>query len=278
MRQTKIQVRTADDLDLFAQEWSPDHQPHAIACVMHGLGEHGGRYVAMAEVLAERGITLMALDSRGHGRSDGKRGHTPSYEMLLSDIELLIKLVEARHPGLPVFLYGHSLGGNLVINYALRRDAHLAGIVATGPWLGLTKDLSWKRSFFGRLVEPFWPSLTFSTNSDRDDEDKEARADLDPELFHDFISLRMLLSARRAGRWAAKHADRLRIPTLLIHGELDPVTSPQITKQFGARAGELCTVEILSGMYHNVHEEDDQVVRRIADWLIYRVAELGSGA
>jgi alpha-beta hydrolase superfamily lysophospholipase len=160
----------------------------------------------------------------------------------------------------------------------LRRDSRLAGLVATGPWLGLTKELSWNRAFFGRIVEPFWPSLTFSTMSDRDDEDKEARTYLDPELFHDFISLRMLLSARRAGRWALKHADRLRIPTLLIHGELDPVTSPQITSQFGERAGELCTVEILPGMYHNVHEEDDQVVRRIADWLIYRVAELGSGA
>jgi alpha-beta hydrolase superfamily lysophospholipase len=278
MRQTEIQVHTADGLDLFAQEWSPDHQPRAIVCVMHGLGEHGGRYVAMAEALGRRGIALMALDSRGHGRSDGKRGHTPSHDALLSDIGLLIERVEARHPGLPVFLYGHSLGGNLVINYALRRDSRLAGLVATGPWLGLTKELSWSRAFFGRLVEPFWPSLTFSTMSDRDDEDKESRCDLDPELFHDFISLRMLLSARRAGRWAVKYADRLRIPALLIHGELDPVTSPLITRQFGERAGDVCTVEILPGMYHNVHEEDDEVVRQIADWLISRVAELGSGA
>ena len=273
MQQTEIQLRAADGLGLFAQEWQPDTERRGVVCFVHGLGEHGGRYGPMAEVFADKGLALLAIDQRGHGRSDGKRGHTPHYSASLDDIDALLEGAAIRHPGLPRFLYGHSLGGNLVLNHALRRQPEVNGVVATGPWLRLTHEPTWYKRLLASIVEPFWPSLTFNTAGDKQQVKQILGEVAPPEvsepnpLSHDQITLRLLMEARRAGRWAIRHADLLKVPTLILHGTLDGVTNPFGSAEFGRRAGAACTVEILEGIAHNVHEEDDGALGRIGEWL-----------
>src|SRR5512142_2733677 len=127
--------KSSDGLDMYARQWAPSGTVKSSVVLVHGLGEHSARYDHVAAALGEGGVALLGFDLRGHGRSGGLRGHTPSYEALMDDITVFLGQAESRYPGLPRFLYGHSLGGNLVLNYTLRRKPTLHGVIATGPWL-----------------------------------------------------------------------------------------------------------------------------------------------
>ena len=135
MNYVDVQWQSADGLQLVGRSWEPAGEPRAVVCLVHGLGEHCGRYQHVAAALTEAGFAVLACDQRGHGRSAGKRGVIPSYDALMDDIGLLLEQASQRYPGKPRFLYGHSLGGNEVINYTLRRKPALAGVVATSPGL-----------------------------------------------------------------------------------------------------------------------------------------------
>ena len=91
--------KSADGLEMFAQSWEPDETPRAVVCLVHGLGEHSGRYAHVGKAFVEAGFVLTGFDVRGHGKSGGPRGHTPSYDALMDDIDLFIYLVANRYPG-----------------------------------------------------------------------------------------------------------------------------------------------------------------------------------
>lgn len=268
---TEIRLRTVDGLGLFAQEWRPEGAVKGVVCVFHGLGEHGGQYVEVAEAFAAAGVALIAIDQRGHGRSEGKRGHTPSYEALLDDVDAMLDGASERHPGVPRFLYGHSLGGNIVLNHALRRRAGIAGVMATGPWLRLTDDLVWYKRIPATILEPFLPTLSFSTNTDRNEILEEVGVRRNTELFHNLITIRLLIRTRRAGIWASKHGDLLSVPALVIHGERDPVADPQASLDFARGAGTGCTAVFLPEVGHNPHEEDPNTISTMVGWVLERI-------
>jgi len=272
MQNTEINLHTSDGTALYAQEWRPETNLRSVICVVHGLGEHGGQYANVAEAFVKQGIGLVAIDLRGHGRSDGRRGHAVSYDSLLDDIGILLAGVSDVYPGVPLFLYGHSLGGNLIVNYALRRQPAIAGIVATAPWLRLTKDLAWYKRIAATLLEPFWPALTLSTANDREENHEEAGFRRNPELYHSAITIRMLMSTRRAGIWAAKHGDLLGIPALIIHGTADRITDPQASAAFARQAGSECDCILLPGVTHNPHEEDASTIESIVDWVSHQIS------
>src|SRR5260370_18654840 len=120
-----------DGLKFFMRGWEPVKKPKALVCLIHGLGEHTGRYGHVGEAFTRAGYALVGFDLRGHGKSGGPRGFIPSYAALMADISEFLGLMAKRYPRLPRFLYGHSLGGTLVLNYCLR----LKPKVAVGfPW------------------------------------------------------------------------------------------------------------------------------------------------
>ncbi len=137
MKHNEFKFRTFDGLQLFGQSWQPEDQPRAVICLVHGMGEHSGRYGHVADRLTQACYSVFAFDLRGHGKSPGPRGHTPSYEALLNDVNFFLNEVDKNFPELPLFLYGHSLGGNLVLNYVISRQPKLKGVIVTGPWLRL---------------------------------------------------------------------------------------------------------------------------------------------
>ena len=271
MREHEIKLATTDGLGLYAQEWLPDEAPLGVVCVLHGLGEHGGQYVGVAKALVDRAVALIAIDLRGHGRSGGRRGHTPSYGALLDDVDALLAGTAQRHPDVPMFLYGHSLGGNIVLNHALRRQPGVAGIVATSPWLRLTNDIAWWKRVVATVVEPFWPTLSFTTGTNRDELLNELGLRRNAELFHNLISVRLLMQARRAGLWAVRHSERLSAPTLLLHGEADQVTAPAGSLEFSRKAGGLCEVRFRPGVGHCIHEEDPSTIPTVVEWIVRRL-------
>ncbi|RIE03519.1 lysophospholipase [Cohnella faecalis] len=245
--------------------------------LVHGMGEHMGRYGHVGEMFAQTGYVVFGFDQRGHGRTEGKRGHTPSYEALLEGIDWMLTQMRSRYPGVPVFLYGHSMGGNLTLNYVLRKQPELAGAIVSGPWLKLAFAPPSLSLIVGRLVENVFPSYMndrpISTDRLTSDPDMAAMIRGD-RLGHGQITAKYFFSIHRSGLWALNHASELRIPLLLMHGGDDSVTSIEASRKFADHAGPRCMFVEWPGFKHELHNEKDReaVFAFIRRWLEERTS------
>jgi alpha-beta hydrolase superfamily lysophospholipase len=257
---------------LFTREWLPADDPRGIVCLVHGLGEHSGRYADVADVFTGAGFALSAFDLRGHGKSPGQRGHVRSYEIFLEDIQWLMDEAARRFPGSPVFLYGQSLGGNLALNFALRRPSHLAGVIATAPWLRLAFEPPGARVLLAKAMSYLWPAFSNACGCEAGtlcrDSGVVRRYQEDP-FVHDLISAGLFVEASRAGLWALEHAAQLRLPALIMHGTADQITWAGSSLEFAERAGRHCTLKLWDGAYHELHHEPerDAVLAYMLAWL-----------
>lgn len=261
-----------DGLNMYAQSWESEGKPKAVVCLIHGLGEHSGRYAHVGKAFAEAEFALAGFDLRGHGKSGGSRGHTPSYEAIMEDISQFIDLVAGLYPELPRFLYGHSMGGNHVINFALRRDAELAGVIATDPWLKLAFQPPALKVLLGKMMTKIRPGFSQANGLEtaalsRDSEVVHAYVN-DP-LVHDRISARLFLDMFDSGLWALDHAAENSLPLLLMHGDADKIVSLEASKQFATSAGDKVTLRVWKGLYHEIHNEPEQneVFAFMIDWM-----------
>ncbi|MBB6731002.1 alpha/beta hydrolase [Cohnella zeiphila] len=262
---------------MFACEWRPELRGtvRGFVGLVHGMGEHAGRYDHLARMLAEEGYVVWAFDQFGHGRTPGKRGHVPNYEDLLQGPERLLEEARRRYPEAPAFLYGHSMGGNVTLNYLLRRQPALAGAVVVGPWLKLAFDPPPVTAIAGRLLERIYPQFSnhrpLVVERLTTDPEMARRISEDP-LGHGHITARFFFGVQRAGLWALRHADQLRTPILLMHGGDDKVTSVAASRSFAEQAGTLCTFMEWPGYRHELHNESgrEAVFSVVRDWLSSR--------
>ena len=261
-----------DGLEMYARGWVPEGQPKAVVCLVHGLGEHVNRYNHVGEAFARAGYALQGFDLRGHGQSDGPRGHTPSYQNLLDDISDFLADAKKRYPGLPLFLYGHSMGGNQVINYALRYPDGLRGVIVTSPWLQLVPKPGAILSFLLKIISAIFPSFSQPNGLEqaaisRDPE--EVRKYASDPLVHDRISARLFTAMDANAVGALERAATLKVPMLLMHGSADRLSSADGSKEFAKKAGSIVTLRIWDGLYHETHNEPEKtdVIRAMTDWI-----------
>jgi alpha-beta hydrolase superfamily lysophospholipase len=257
---------------MYTKGWGPEKKPKAVICLMHGLGEHIGRYKHVGEALTQAGYALLGFDLRGHGNSAGPRGHSPSYEALMDDIAAFLDQAAERFPKLPYFLYGHSLGGNLVLNYTLRRKPKLAGVIATGPWLKLAFEPPAMKVKLGRVMDKIAPGFTQASGLETaalSHDPKVVRAYEKDPLVHDKISARLFVAIYESGQWALAHAAKFPLPLLLMHGSADRLCSAEATRQFAKTAGKNVTLDVWEGWYHEIHNEPEQskVFKVMTKWL-----------
>ena len=278
MKHTEFKFKTFDGLQLFGQSWQPEDRPRAVVCLVYGLGEHSGHYTHVADQITQAGYSLIAFDLRGHGQSEGPRGHTPSYEALLQDISSLLEVANKQLPQLPSFLYGHSLGGNLVLNYVLRCQPHFKGVIATDPWLRLAFEPPRFKIILAQITDYIWPSFSQKNGLDtkvlsRDPEVVHAYEN-DP-LVHDHISSRMFIGIYQSGYWALEHASEFSLPLLLMHGGDDKIISVEASSEFAGKITENCTFKIWDNLYHEIHNEPEkeEVFKFLIDWLDKEVSK-----
>lgn len=239
---------------------------------MHGLGEHSGRYGYVSEAFGKAGYATLAFDQRGHGKTPGPRGYGLSYEAFMDDIARLLEEAARKYPNHPCFLYGHSMGGNFVINFALRRKPQLAGVVATAPALKPAFEPLALKVALGKIMSVLWPAFSMPNGLDlqglsRDPE--VIRLYTSDPLVHDRISARLGTDILKTGRWALEQAAGFLLPLLLMHGSADRLTSFQASREFALRAGERCTLKIWEGFYHELHNEPEkeEVLTFIIEWM-----------
>jgi len=268
----EFQIKSSDSLTLQGRRWEPEGEVSSVVCLLHGLGEHCGRYNHMAEAFNRNGVAMLAFDLRGHGRSEGRRGHAPGYAMLMSDIGKLLNKAAKHYPERPCFLYGHSLGGNLAICYVLKNRPSLAGVIASAPLLRLAyKPSVWKTGIMRGLR-----AIRFNRSLRSGLDDTALSRDLnvvrtyrnDP-LTHDLISARLAMDMLRYGQWNLKHAAEFPLPLLLMHGESDRITSVAASVEFAERLGHRCDLKIWDGLDHELHNEPEQaqVFSFVTEWI-----------
>jgi acylglycerol lipase len=264
------------DTRLFIRSSSPAKKPRATVIFTHGLGEHSNRYGHVAAEFVARGWRVVAWDLRGHGRSSGPRGDVEDYQTFLDDLGAVSARYRASES--PLFLYAHSLGGQIALRFLQTAPVSCQGAIIASPWLRLAFDPPWWKLALARVAMHFWPAFKQSTGNrwerlSRDLSHMTSFPDL--ELVHHGISARMYFAVRAAGELALGDASVLRIPLLLLHGDADPVTSHHSTCEFFEKAGAADkTLRIFPGTRHETHNDLDrvQVIREIAEWIEARIA------
>ncbi len=265
--------KTSDGLEIFAKSWQPDSgNIKGAITLVHGMGEHIERYDHVAEILTAEGYAMLGYDHRGHGKSEGNRGHIPSYEQFLDDVAQTVSQTKDLFPDVPQFIYGHSMGGCLVANYLIKRQPDLKAAVLSAPYFRLTTPAPSLKVSFGRLTQNLVPKLTLPTglNADHISRDKEeVRKYVNDPLVHDKISAKMGISVVDAGEYAIAHSGKIKVPTLVLHGSGDKITDSKASVAFAKNAGPEVHIKLHDGLYHEIHNEPEKpaVFKDIIDWL-----------
>lgn len=276
---SNFEWQSPDNLKFVGYDWQSEGSAKGVVCLIHGFADHTMRFSHVAEHFTQQGFVFTAMDLRGHGKTDGKRGFTPDYDTLMKDIFQFINLVREKYKGLPLFLYGHSMGGNLAISYVLRyHPDYFKGVIITSPWLQLAFNPPAIKVAVGRLIGKLLPSFTEKSEVDAQglSHDPEVgKAYKNDPYVHNSISISLFNGISNAGEAALIAAHRFHLPLLLMHGTGDPITSYKASKKFAVQVRhDLIKFVEWKDMKHELHNEiiKAEVLKTMTDWAEERVA------
>ena len=271
----QIEVRVDRETVLPGRVWCAD-RPRALVAIVHDLGEHGGRYAALAQALAERHFTVAALDLPGHGEAKGPRGDARSWEFLRDQCVPATFTASRGMPGQPPdlksVLLGHSFGGLLALDYAIAHPRELLAVVASAPCLVSEKPPPWKLAL-ARIASVFAPASGFPHGLDESGMSRDPdvlRLRREDSLMHDRITPRLYFGLVRARERVMAEARRLAVPALVLQGMEDRVIDPRGALAFNAAAPHgMSRLITYPGAYHEIFNDLDrgQVIRDLVDWL-----------
>jgi len=267
--------QVSDGLKLYYQGWEPETPPKAAILLVHGLGEHSSRYQHVAEWMTKHGFAMLAFDYHGHGRSEGTRGHA-SYQTVLEDIQHFLDFLSQEYAGRDHFLYGHSLGGALVLAYLLKHRPNLRGAIVTSPGLGAGEPVHPALLALARVLAKLWPTMPVPYALDRNNLSRipevVQKYNRDP-LVHDKISARLSIDIIEGGKQILSSTAQLPVPVLLMQGSADHVVSPPLTRALAARAGSDITYVEWPNLFHEIHNEPEQkeVLDTMTRWMQDRI-------
>lgn len=283
MRHQETKLTSADGLKLFAQTWQPDTPAKAYIALVHGLGEHSGRYAHVAAHLAQHGYATHTFDLRGHGRSPGQpRGYVNSFDDYLADVEVLLTSVKTVAKQQPIFLMGHSMGGAIATLYTITRQPNqthglLRGLVLSSAALKLDDSVPpilVKLSGVISKIAPTLPTMKIDTATISRDPEIVGNAGSDPLCYYGGTRARTGAELIRAISLIGAGAGSITLPIFLFHGTADKLTSPEGSKQVYAKVASADkTLKLYEGAYHETLNDlcKAQVLDDLTQWLDARV-------
>ncbi len=268
-------VQVAPDLEMFYRLWRPDGDSRGGILVLHGFGEHSGRYETLGNYLAERGFLVVAPDHRGHGKSGGQRGHVLRFDQYLDDLDALVAHVRNVHSSVGKwYVLGHSLGGLIAIRYAMRNQADYEGLIVSNPLLGLSMKVPLLKEIVGRVMSRVWPTLSLGNEINpahlaRDPE--VGRAYMADPLVHHRVSTRWFTEMVRALEDTHVRAvQTLQLPVLFLLSTADKLTDRAASERlFNRLTTRRKTLKVYDGWYHEIFNEADKlsVFAEIVNWI-----------
>ncbi len=233
-----------------------------VLVLIHGMGEHLERYSThFAQFFKEKNVAVMAMDHRGHGQSEGQRGHTDSLDIMLDDVAQFLEICKQTYPGKKIVMYGHSMGGNIVSNFVIRRKPDIACFVGSAPYYKLAFEPPKIKLFLGNYVGRLLPKLSQPTglNPEHISRDKAiVEAYKKDPLVHSKISAGFFNNVHYAGLEAIERASEINVKGIIIHGTADKLTSIEGSRQFVDKSGGKASFKAFEGLYHELHNEPEK--------------------
>jgi acylglycerol lipase len=271
MRTTESTFPAAGGVVLHTVVWAPDADPIADVVLIHGLGEHSGRYEPVAELLTAAGLQVSALDLRGHGRSTtGERGGIDDFDLMVDDAAAFVASVRAARP---TFVYGHSMGGLVAIRLAERSQAGIAGFIVTSPALmpsdSVPKILVKVANVLGK-VAPRLPTIALEGDAISRVQSVRHDYDTDPLNYRGKLRAGTGRQMNITMTKALAEAARVTEPILIFHGDADRLASVGGSRRLAELVSSKDkTLRIWPGAYHELHHEPErlEVLQAIIDWI-----------
>ena len=278
MNHRTASLRGIGDRQIFWQAWTDRTPPRALIVIVHGASEHSDRYAHVARRLVDEGCDVYALDHRGHGRSEGPRALIDRLDHAVSDLDQLVVIAQDEHPGAPVFMLGHSMGGTVALRYALAHQPRLAGLILSGPLAALEAAPAPMR-LAGRILSALAPSLPLVAID-------ASLVSRDPEVVRNYIADPLVHHGRLPARTVAELSAAIEsfpttvtavtLPTLILYGTADRLCPPAGSQMLADRIGAADKViKAYDGLYHEIlnepEPERDAVLSDICAWLAAHV-------
>lgn len=269
-------LQTAGGGELFRQAWTPAGGPVAVLAVVHGYGEHSGRYRLLADAVVPQGYALHTFDLPGHGRSPGRRGHIKGFADYTRSSRAHVVALRHQYPEAPIFLLGHSLGGLIAALHAEEGDEHLSGLVLSSPLIRLGLPISSAMVAGVKLLSRVLPTADIGNPLRAADLSHDAEVVLQydgDELNHHAATARWATEVLHAQELVLAGAPRLRLPFLLQYGGADVITDPRASEQLFAAAGATDkTRRRYEDHFHEIYNETGRqaVYDDLCAWLARR--------
>lgn len=271
MQATEFHWTNDNGNQVYAVEWSAKNA-RAVMGLIHGVGEHCRRYDHLAEWFTSQGIAMVGYDRQGYGRSEGRKGYAKNYSEYIDEIASLLVECQRRYPDLPVFLYGHSMGGHLLLRYLIRRHPNISAAVISAPHIRLAFTPNPLLVGLGKIMRKVHPTFSQDNQLDtallsRNPAIKPAY-DNDP-LVHAQLTSQTGIDILENADDLNQYAEGLKVPSLLMHGQADGITSHAGSEDFARRNPEGLTFKSWPKLYHELHNEPEQkeVFQYVLTWL-----------
>ncbi len=266
-------------LSIYRQAWVPDDAARAAVVIVHGLGEHSGRYRHVAEHLVNFGCAVYAMDHRGHGKSEGPRAVVDRFANAVQDIDQVVELARGEQHGKPVFMIGHSMGGALALSYTLQHADKLKGLILSGPAVALDGAPPHLRPL-SKLLSVIAPRAgMFAIPPTTVSRDQSVVSDYasDPLNHHGKVPARTLAEIVQFVEWLPAAATELRLPLLIQHGSKDVLaglSGSQMLMRTVASQDKTLKVydELFHEIYNELPEDRARVLADLKDWIEAHIA------
>ena len=264
------------DVPIFYRKWLPDGPLRGAVMIVHGLGEHGGRYGNLVERLLPEGYAVYAIDHQGFGRSGGQRGHVSHFHDYAKDVHRLNGIVRAEQPGQPLAVFGHSMGGLITLDYAQTYPQDADCWIVQAP--ALAANTSGPLVFAARLMNLFRPTYSMERPGGGDisrDPDEVLRFRQDP-LHVPVSTVRWVVEILAAQKRVQAHVTSTPSPLLMLQGTADNLVIPAATQEFFAQVtAPDKTLHIYDGYFHELHNDigKEKPLGDIVEWLDARMVK-----
>ncbi len=264
-----------DQCRIFYQSWKA-HSPRGVVAIAHGLGEHSGRYSNLVDSMAGDRVSIYSMDHRGHGRSEGQRGHVNRFSEYVEDLNTMIQLIRTENPEAPLIVFGHSMGGVIAYQYTLNYPREVNGLILSSAGLMPSLDQSPVKLGLVRILSRLVPSTSVATGLDSKhlSHDQTVVSDyINDPLVHDKVSCRWFMEFVQAGKESLSRAEELKLPLLIIHGSDDQIVNVQGSREVMAKASSQDKgIHIYEGLYHEtlneVSPDKDMVLDNLRGWIL----------
>ena len=251
-------IKSKDGSNLMYYSWLPNKKIKVAIGIIHGLGEHSSRYDDFAEYFCKKGYGVYSIDLRGHGKSEGKRGHVNNFKKLIDDSEEMFINIRKENLNVPMVMFGHSLGGCIALNYLCENQSKEIDLaIISSPWLRTVLEPPKFILYIQKILVGLFPSLTLNNRLDPYDLSKDTdivKKYIEEPLVHNKISLKMFSEVNKAIDKIENESEKINIPVLLVHGKKDNIISFKGTEKVSKKINN-SKLTLYEGLYHEPHND-----------------------